>query len=1631
MEKDCCESKIDYILTHNPLTGEILMTLFTPSRKITFLHKILSAFTAIIFVCSSIVPPSSVSAQGIATVMNLPVPGTMLASSQAYFPVLIKGIEINPTDPLMFDFIMDTGDTRLSDDRFEEESSKLVKYFLAALTVPEDEMWVNLSPYEKDRIIPGTFGHTEMGRDLLAQDYILKQLAASLMYPEDELGQKFWKRVYKKAEAKYGTVEIPMNTFNKVWILPKSASVYECDKGAFVVDSHLKVMLEEDYLALSMNQDSTKHGLGSATKGDLDVVTGITAEVVREVLIPEIEREVNEGEHFAKLRQIYNAMILATWYKKRLHNSLLGQVYADQNKVDGIRIDDEANQEIYDRYVEAFKKGVYNYIKEDYNETTQEMIPRKYFSGGAAAKGLTKGLDLLKGDELSSGSVGSRGSNKRVTAGVNGVFGDGSQSSPVSSGKGIETVTVPDEQILHPIKIGTSGWRDQMDGQKFTFDNVGRTVSAVGSVMLEQWTQERNLRIGVTFGGREMAEEAAQRAAEVLETFDGIDVVKGSRISTTPGGIALTRKERGDEAVDLDVHFDASHNAVTFNGIKFFVDGVVAPDTLTTQFAQRANDPRFNKTYNKNSEAADQISEVDPVAESLARYDDTFSGLEQKVSNYLGANEDVTFVLDAMHGASPEFLESFESMGVEVVRTRPMKDASAPRTYSVINDKTGQIETVTYKPEPVKKFLDKNAFKRFKQEAVDGSLYMAIDGDSDRLAIWVKKNGQVVEMLPNDLGILFASYLIDSGRTPIGPGGATMIVKTQPTTYALFALAKTRGLEAVDTPVGSKWFAQYINDLLIAVEESGHIVMRIGNEVYFDDAVAEAMLLLEIMANMGQDPVTALAAAKSGIKGYDADWQYLRNDIELEGDVVAVKDEIVKNLEERPVAFAREMAQNFPEAPSEIYVTISNGEVKTLEEFETNGTWKVKPGDGIHFKFSNNAWVQFRLSGTEPIIRLYAEGPTVNNRAAINDNVGAFLQIPSTLYADTQREAMSSPVMPRVNPTKTEAWKNLKQIAKGARLKSLYNPQSKQKSRYDLRELTKADPDRGEKYTIALDDSFEVDFSKNLIDDETLEALLQLADETELQTAIEQMFKGKKINETEGRAVLHTALRNVTRDPAGDLVAANGPVFVDGKDVMPDVISVLNKMEAFTKSVRSGEWKGASGKRIENVVNIGIGGSDLGPKMGSEALKPFGRDSGIKVYYVSNIDGSAATEVMRDLDPANMFEFWDWVGGRYSVWSAVELSLATYIGFDNFLEMLEGAREMDEHFRYESFENNIPVLKALLSIWNNNFLGAESFAILPYDQYMSLFPAFSQQFFMESNGKGVDRSGRFITNYKTGQIVWGAAGTDGQHSFYQLIHQGTRIVPADFFAIARSQNPLPGHHEKLYANALAQPFALAYGLHIDEVKDQLSAKDFDRKNLNWQAAHQTFTGNNPTTSIFIDEMTPRVLGQTIAMYEHQIMAEGAILNIFSFDQWGVELGKVVAKEKVLPYLDGSKPSDELDAVDVGRGKTIKIAVDRFNAKKAESQSSPVGGIDLNAQALDMTTTNEGEFPFPVPTSQMIQLMNQATGFVPTILNIAPIVNLPLILGLVDEGETLPLANHINDPMDKARNEYFDRVIANG
>lgn len=509
-----------------------------------------------------------------------------------------------------------------------------------------------------------------------------------------------------------------------------------------------------------------------------------------------------------------------------------------------------------------------------------------------------------------------------------------------------------------------------------------------------------------------------------------------------------------------------------------------------------------------------------------------------------------------------------------------------------------------------------------------------------------------------------------------------------------------------------------------------------------------------------------------------------------------------------------------------------------------------------------------------------------------------------------------------------------------------------------LKELFAEDPNRFKKFSLRLGDIV-VDYSKNRINGRTLAYLCDLARECQLSDAIEKMFTGDKINATENRSVLHVALRN----------RSNTPILVDGKDVMPDVNGVLEKMKGFSEKVRGGEWKGYTGKKITDLVNIGIGGSDLGPVMVTEALKSYGK-KGLSVHFVSNVDGTHIAETLSALnpettlfmiasktfttqetmanahsarrwflesakevahvakhfvaistnrpevekfgiDPENMFGFWDWVGGRYSLWSAIGLSIACFIGFQHFEQLLAGAHDMDNHFRSARFEKNIPVVLALLGIWYNNFFGADTQAILPYDQYMHRFAAYFQQGDMESNGKYVSRNGEKI-NYETGPIIWGEPGTNGQHAFYQLIHQGTKLIPADFIAPALSHNPIGEHHKMLLSNFFAQTEALMNGKTYEEVVAELEKVGKSVEEIAFLAPFKVFEGNRPTNSILAKKITPRVLGSLLAMYEHKIFVQGVIWNIFSFDQWGVELGKQLANQ-IYPELQNDWPIDAHDS----------------------------------------------------------------------------------------------------------------------
>lgn len=523
-------------------------------------------------------------------------------------------------------------------------------------------------------------------------------------------------------------------------------------------------------------------------------------------------------------------------------------------------------------------------------------------------------------------------------------------------------------------------------------------------------------------------------------------------------------------------------------------------------------------------------------------------------------------------------------------------------------------------------------------------------------------------------------------------------------------------------------------------------------------------------------------------------------------------------------------------------------------------------------------------------------------------------------------------MLPKINPLHTKSWEALENHFA--------------ENDFEMRTLFQYNPNRFQEFSVKRE-NYLFDYSKNLIDAKTKDLLLNLAQESELKEAISKMFSGDKINETEGRAVLHTALRDFS----------DKEILVDGENIKPKIRKVLDHMKTFSEKIISGEHKGFSGKEITDVVNIGIGGSDLGPVMVCSALKHF--KTRLDVHFVSNVDGNHIAEVLKNLNPEttlfiiasktfttqetmtnaqsakewflksgkqedvakhfvalstniqsvksfgiaeeNIFEFWDWVGGRYSLWSAIGLSIVLAVGYDNFEQLLKGANETDVHFQTADFHENVPVLMALLGIWYRNFYGAATYAILPYSQYLDRFAAYLQQGDMESNGKCVDRNGEFV-EYETGPIIWGEPGTNGQHAFYQLIHQGTELIPADFIAYVKSCNNVSDHQEKLLANFFAQTEALAFGKTEEEVFEELKSSGKNEEEIEKILNYKVFHGNTPTNSLLINELTPFSLGQLIALYEHKIFVQGVIWNIFSFDQFGVELGKVLAG-KILPELE--------------------------------------------------------------------------------------------------------------------------------
>ena len=778
-----------------------------------------------IFAFQFVCPPAVHAEAGVtASVLGLPVPGTMVSRSQGYTPALIKGIRPDPENPLQMNFIIESGDSRIEGEAFNQEARTLIKYFLTALTVPPKELWVNLSPVEKDRLIPERLGETEMGRDMLAQDYLLKQLTASLMYPEEELGKGFWDRVYAKAKILYGTTKIPISTFNKVWIIPDGAGVYEYQGSAYVIKSHLKVMLEEDYQSLQANRGNVKLGMDQVADGDVKVVNRVTSDVVREVLIPEIEKEINEGKTFANLRQIYDAMILATWYKQALKESLLATVYADQNKTKGVDVEDkEIKRKIYAQYLAAFEKGVYNYIKRDADEETKKTISRRYFSGGFDGNILPQAIVVTKGQDGASVDLSPEAQARLPGETAKDVAVHLSDLGPGSAGtrsveaavaavpsvnikNGARQVTLSDEEGALVVEFGTNGVRAPMykvdeQGQKttegpFTPRFVSRVANAIVRGTLTQvragqrklLDAQKELRVLVAYDGRQGARAFAEAAYQAVSAFEGIGADLADGITNSPDAAFQSAKN-----YDVVIEITASHNPENDNGIKVFTEGMVAADQLAAVIQNEANSAEGRRAYYAQELDAAAVTKKNAYAESSGRKQSAFPQLAALVASYRQANPEAVMVVDLFGGAASRYAEEFERLGIWAVRSQPMSETQ----YR--NRKGGP-----YAPNPTLRENYGPEFDSFVREAPDGSVYFGLDGDVDRLVVWAKVNGQVKEINPNDLGMAYLDYLLSHPeRLGVSLEGKKLVVgKTLPTTLGLDLLAQKHNVALFVVPVG-------------------------------------------------------------------------------------------------------------------------------------------------------------------------------------------------------------------------------------------------------------------------------------------------------------------------------------------------------------------------------------------------------------------------------------------------------------------------------------------------------------------------------------------------------------------------------------------------------------------------------------------------------------------------------------------------------------------------------------------------------------------------------------------------------------------------------------------------------------
>lgn len=935
--------------------------------------------------CISLMVTICFLAQQAAFSQTMPIPQP---PADMFRPVHLRSLSFQPSVPSV-ELVLDSGERIAAPAAARASADILMEYFLVGLSLPNDVFWVNLRPDSPHEIIDPRLEKTEVGRIMLEADVQLKKDLAGLTSLDTQTGRRYWEQLYAKAGQLFSgdTLEIPALT--RPWIVPGEVIIAQTPNGAYIYKATLSVMLEQDYL---------KDQQASFADPRMKELNDYSSQLVRTLLLPQLVRQVNTARRYAQLRQVYYSLVLAQWFKQRYAGQRRAGAHPLIERIDSFNLKRLTSKTAWSKmtyfkaYETSFSKGEYR--KEEQLHSASGTVVRTYFSGGA----VINAQQALR----SPGAV--------VNA-VNGRIPPGADSLrftyDLSDRDGGKTVSVSRVERDVQVKVGTSGWRARMDTGEFTADNVGRLAKAIALVLLEQVASGdyvpnngEALRVLVAYDARKGGREFAQRIVEVLAA-NGIEADIGSEYATTPAVIAQTRESLGEKAYDLALHVTASHNDVRYNGIKFLQNGVVAPDSLTGQFAARANDETSNADYRMIPFEQLQVKQVDIIEDTIARYRQTFPELVAAVKAYRASHPDFDLVVDILHGSAGPYVRLFEEMGAKIVRTAPMREGTYPRETFLEDG-----EEKLYRPEPKELFLDKQAFETFSTTAADGSMYIGIDGDGDRAAVWVKKAGRAVEFAPNKLGPLYAWYLLSSGRTT----DAACLAKTLPTTYAMDVLAKKYGLPLYVTPVGSKHFAPYMRDssgekAAVVFEESGHAGLRIGTQTWFDDATTQALLMLEIVAHYQADLVSVMGMSQEAI-GYASVDKRVNKDLTEE-----LKEKIRSPLLNDPAGLALRIEKAVGARAEDISVTTSDDRVVPLETL-INDKLKINANEGMHLQFvfpQGVAWVQVRLSSTEPVARLYTEAANDRLRQTLENAVSTALGIEQTgAVAASEDEELST-----------------------------------------------------------------------------------------------------------------------------------------------------------------------------------------------------------------------------------------------------------------------------------------------------------------------------------------------------------------------------------------------------------------------------------------------------------------------------------------------------------------------------------------------------------------------------------------------------------------------------------------------